>query len=224
VAELEHIGKGQDGGPPILSDVTLTLEEGGFYFLTGASGAGKTALLNIIGLVERPRPGRLVLFDRDATSLDRSARSVLRRRIGIVFQDCWLIEELSARENVALPLRIAGAPEREIAANVAELLAWVGLAERGDRRAASLSAGERQRAAIARAIVARPELLLADDPAGHGGEEIARLLVQIFQRLNRLGTTVLIATNDLDFAGQFEHRRLHLDRGMLVEPGAAAPE
>ena len=224
MVRLEHIGKRYAGGAPVLSDVSLSLEAGEFGFLTGASGAGKTTLLKIIGLVETPSEGRLTLFDTDVLALDRDGRAALRRRIGIVFQDCWLVDELSARDNVALPLQIAGTPERELAANVAELLSWVGLADRAEVRAGSLSGGERQRVAIARAIVGGPGLLLADDPSGHGGAEIAQLLVQIFSRINRLGTTVLIATDNLDLAGQFAHQRFHLDRGMLVEAPAAAAQ
>ncbi len=224
VVTLEHVGKRYDTGAPILSDVSLTLEAGAFYFLTGASGAGKTTLLNIISLAELPSRGRLTLFGADTASLDRNAQAALRRRIGIVFQDLWLIDELSARENVALPLRIAGAPEHQIRDNVAELLAWVGLAERADSRTATLSAGERQRVAIARAIVRRPELLIADEPTGNGGDEIALLLVQIFERINRLGTTVLIATDDSAFARQFDHQRFHLDQGMLLGADAAAAQ
>jgi len=224
VVELEHVGKRTGAGAQIISDISLTLEAGAFGFLTGASGAGKTTLLQLITLAERPSSGRLRLFGVDAAALDRDARAALRRRIGIVFQDAWLIDGLSARENVALPLRIAGAPEHEIGHNVAELLAWVGLADRADARAAALSGGERQRVAIARAVVRRPELLIADEPTGKGGEEIAVLLVRIFERINRLGTTVLIATDDIAFARQFEHQRFHLDQGMLSDAGAASAQ
>jgi cell division transport system ATP-binding protein len=221
VVRLEQIGKRYGPGAAVLTDVSLTLEEGGFYFLTGASGAGKTTLLRVIALAEPPSRGRLTLFDADAAALDRAARAALRRRIGMVFQEGWLIPELSAVDNVALPLRIAGIPEREVAGNVAELLAWVGLEGRAGVRTASLSGGERRRAAIARAIVGRPELLIADEPTGNGGDEIALLLVRVFERINRLGTTVLIATDDTQFAQQFEHRHFHLDRGMLRDGGAA---
>jgi cell division transport system ATP-binding protein len=224
VVELEHVGKRTDAGAQIISDISLTLEAGSFGFLTGASGAGKTTLLRLITLAEWPSSGRLTLFGADAAALDRDARAALRRRIGIVFQDAWLIDELSAGENVALPLRIAGASDGQIADNVAELLAWVGLADRADVRAAALSGGERQRVAIARAVVRRPELLIADEPTGKGGEEIAVLLVRIFERINRLGTTVLIATDDSVFARQFEHQRFHLDQGMLSDAGAASAQ
>jgi cell division transport system ATP-binding protein len=222
VVKLEHIGKSYDSGAPILTDVSLTLEPGAFHFLTGASGAGKTTLLKIITLAELPSRGRLTLFGADPAALDRTARAALRRRIGMVFQDVWLIDELSARDNVALPLRIAGAAEHRIRDNAAELLTWIGLADRADARAATLSGGERQLVAIARAIARRPELLVADEPNGHGGDQTAVLLVGAFERINRLGTTVLIATDDMGFAGRFAHRRFHLDQGTLSDAEAAA--
>jgi cell division transport system ATP-binding protein len=220
VVSLEHVGKRYDTGATILSDVSLDLERGGFYFLTGASGAGKTTLLRIIHLAEQPSRGRVRLLGADAATLDRGARAALRRRIGVVFQDLRLIDELSAGDNVALPLRIAGAPERQIRDNVAELLTWVGLAERTAAPAGTLSGGQRQRIAIARAIVHRPVLLIADEPTGNVDDDVALLLVRIFERINRLGTTVLIATHDIAFAHQFAHRRLHLDRGMLLDSSA----
>ena len=221
---LEHIGKRYGTSAQILSDVSLTLEPGGFYFLTGASGAGKTTLLKLICLAEAPTRGRLSLFGTDPVVLDRAARAALRRRIGIVFQDFRLIDELTARDNVALPLRIAGVPDRQIRANVPELLAWVGLAGRSEAPAAVLSRGERQRVAIARAIVRRPELLIADEPTGNVDDDVALLLVHAFERINRLGTTVLIATHDIAFTRRFEHRRFHLDRGMLSVIDGTPPQ
>jgi cell division transport system ATP-binding protein len=224
VVTLEHVVKRYGAGVPILSDVSLTLEPGGFYFLTGASGAGKTTLLKLLYLAERPSRGRVSLFGTDAATLDRAGQAALRRRIGIVFQDFRLLDELTATDNVALALRIAGVAERQIRANVPELLAWVGLADRGDAPAAILSGGERQRVAIARAIVRRPELLIADEPTGNVDDDVAMLLVRVFERINRLGTTVLIATHDIAFARQFEHRRFHLDLGMLSVVGDPAPQ
>jgi len=215
LVELEHIAKRYDGGVLALSDVSLTLEDGAFCVLTGASGAGKSTLLNIIALAEPPSEGRLRLFKADVAAFDRAARARLRRRIGIVFQECWLIEELSARDNVALPLRLAGTPDDEIAANVGELLTWVGLAERAEALAATLSAGERRRVALARAIVGRPDLLLADEPIAD------EVLVRVLEQLVGLGTTVLVASNDAGFADQFAHRRLDLRQGMLSDAGVA---
>jgi cell division transport system ATP-binding protein len=221
VVKLEHIGKRYGSSAPILADISLDLEPGGFYFLTGASGAGKTTLLNIITLAEQPSQGRVMLFGRDTGPLDRAARAAMRRRIGIVFQDFRLIDELSAADNVALPLRIAGVAERQVGDNVPELLNWVGLAGRGDAIAASLSGGERQRVAIARAVIGRPSLLVADEPTGNVDDDVAMLLVRAFERINRLGTTVLIATHDFAFARQFEHQHLQLDHGRLAIAEAA---
>jgi cell division transport system ATP-binding protein len=215
VVRFEHIGKRYRTGGQILSDVSFELAPGGFYFLTGGSGAGKTTLLKMIYLAELPSRGRMVLFDSDAASLDRAARAALRRRIGIVFQDFRLLDTLSVHENVALPLRIAGVAERQIRDNVRELLAWVGIAHRSAASAAALSGGERQRVAIARAIVGRPQLLIADEPAGNVDDEAALLLVRVFERINHLGTTVLIATHDVALSRQFEYPRFHLDRGQL---------
>lgn len=222
VVELEHIAK-RFAGAPILDDISLTLEPGGFCFLTGASGAGKSTLLRIIHLAERPSRGSLRLFGRDAP-LDRDERAAMRRRIGVVPQDFRLLDGLSARDNVALPLRVAGAGERQIRDNVGELLAWVGLAERGETPAALLSGNDRQRVAIARAIVAGPDLLVADEPTGNVDDDVATLLVDVFERINQLGATVLIATRDLGFAQRFPYRCLHLDHGMLSEPDGAASQ
>jgi cell division transport system ATP-binding protein len=222
VVTLEHIGKRFGSGPQILADVSLAVQPGGFYCLTGAGGAGKTTLLRIITLAEKPSSGRMSLFGADPAALGRAAQAGLRRRIGIVFQDVRLCDELTVRDNVALPLRLTGTPEQRVRDNVGELLAWVGLAERGDMPAAALSGGERQRVAIARAIVCRPELLIADEPAGNVDDEVASLLVRIFEHINRLGATVLIATNDVAFADRFEHQRLHLEHGTLSAGGAAA--
>jgi cell division transport system ATP-binding protein len=223
VVTIERVVKRYGAGAPILSDASLRLEPGGFYFLTGASGAGKTTLLKLIYLAERPSRGKVVLFGTDTAALDRAGQAAIRRRIGIVFQDFRLLDELTAAENVALVLRIAGVPEQQIRANVPELLAWVGLADKGDAPAATLSGGERQRVAIARAVVRRPDLLIADEPTGNVDDDVAMLLVRVFERINRLGTTVLIATHDIAFARQFEHRRFHLDGGMLSVTGDPSP-
>ena len=217
VVTLEHIGKRYGAGLPVLTDVSLTLEPGAFHFLTGASGAGKTTLLKIITLAERPSNGRLTLFGAASATLDRDAQAALRRRIGIVFQDAWLIEELSARDNVALPLRIAGRPEGQIRADVGEMLRWVGLAKQTGARPAELAGGEQQRVAIARAVVGRPSLLLADEPTGNLDDAQAEKLMQLFKELNRLGTTVVVATHNDPLVGRHPARSLRLSHGRLVE-------
>jgi cell division transport system ATP-binding protein len=216
VITLENVGKRYGTDAEILHDVSLKLDTGGFYFLTGVSGAGKTTLLKIIYLAEPPSSGLVSLFDTDASTADRATHNSLRRRIGIVFQDFRLVEHLTVRDNVALPLRIAGASEREIRENVPELLGWMGLEDKLDFHPATLSGGEQQRVAIARAIVRRPDLLIADEPTGNVDDDIAMLLVRVFERINKLGTTVLIATQDVAFARQFAHRRYHLERGALA--------
>ena len=216
MVRLENIGKRYGADAEILRDVSMKLDTGGFYFLTGVSGAGKTTLLRIIYLAETPSRGIITLFDTDASLADRDTHTALRRRIGIVFQDFRLVDHLSIRDNVALPLRIAGASEREIRENVPELLSWMGLEGKLDFGPATLSSSEQQRVAIARAIVRRPDLLIADEPTGNVDDEIAMLLVRMFEHVNKLGTTVLIATHDVAFACQFTHRRYHLDRGALA--------
>lgn len=221
VVSLEHIGKRYGSGAPVLSDVSFALDQGGLCCVTGAGGSGKTTLLNIITLADRPSQGRLTLFGAGPASLDRAGRARLRRRMGTVFQDLRLIDRLTAQDNVALALRIAGATEERIRANVPELLDWIGLERRDDCPVAALSAGERQLVAVARALIGRPELLVADEPAGDLDEAAALALVRVFERINGLGTTVLIATRNArfaeHFAGQFGHRRLHLHEGTLAE-------
>ncbi|HVH80833.1 MAG TPA: cell division ATP-binding protein FtsE [Stellaceae bacterium] len=219
MVRLENVCKRYGSDAEILRDVSLELESGGFYFLTGVSGAGKTTLLKIIYLAEPASKGVVSLFDTDAFAADRATHTALRRRIGIVFQDFRLVDHLTVRDNVALPLRIAGASEREIRENVPELLSWMGLEDKLDYRPATLSGGEQQRVAIARAIVRRPDLLIADEPTGNVDDEIAMLLVRVFERINKLGTTVLIATHDVAFARQFSHSRYHIDRGVLNPAG-----
>jgi cell division transport system ATP-binding protein len=223
VVKLEHITKRYGAGTPVLSDISLSLEPGGFCLLTGGRGASKTTLLRIIGLAERPSSGRLILFGNDVGRLGRDARTALRRRIGLVFPEVRLIEDWSMADNVALPLRIAGTAEREIDRNVSELLAWFGLEKRIGVPAATLSGSERRLVAIARAVIARPELLIADDPAGNVDEETVPLLARVFQSMNRLGTTVLIATPDITFARHPGARTLRLENGRLsTDPGPAA--
>jgi cell division transport system ATP-binding protein len=218
VVRLDDIGKSYGAGADVLHDASLTLETGDLCVVTGASGAGKTTLLNIITLAAQPSYGGLTLFDTDALAADRAVRAALRRRIGIVFQDFRLLDHLSARDNIALPLRIAGVLESEIRDHVSELADWLAIRHRVEARPQALSASERQRVAIARAIVSRPDLLVADEPTGHVDSETALMLGRVFERLSSLGTTVLIATHDLALARQLECRHLHLEAGELTSP------
>jgi cell division transport system ATP-binding protein len=191
----------------------------------GPSGAGKSTLLRLMYLAERPSRGLVRLFDRDIATLPRGELPALRRRIGVVFQEFRLIGHLSAFDNVALPLRVAGRPETEIRGEVAELLDWVGLADKLEARPATLSGGQQQRLAIARAVINRPSLLLADEPTGNVDDAMALRLMRLFEELNRLGTTIVIATHNEALAARSGRPRLRLAEGELVQERAreAAP-
>jgi cell division transport system ATP-binding protein len=203
-------------GPEILRDITMSLAPGSFHFLTGPSGAGKSSLLKLIYLAERPSRGLISLFGRDIAMTPRRELPAVRRRIGVVFQDFRLIDHLSTLDNVALPLRVAGMSESQIRAQVTELLDWVGLADKLNARPATLSGGQQQRVAIARAVIGRPRLLLADEPTGNVDDNIALRLMRLFEELNRLGTTLIIATHSESLVERFRHRRLHLENGELA--------
>jgi cell division transport system ATP-binding protein len=206
-------------GAEVLRDLDFTLTEGGFYFLAGASGAGKTSLLKLLYLAQRPTRGHIRLFGQDLSDAPREALPQYRRRIGVVFQDFRLIRHLSAYDNVALPLRIAGRGEEEVNSAVREMLDWVGLGDRAGARPATLSGGEQQRVAIARAVITQPDLLVADEPTGNVDAEMAKRLLHLFNALNGLGTTVVVATHDLGLvAATGGAELLRLDGGALVDP------
>lgn len=213
---LAGVGFGYADSPDVLRDVNLILPRGSFHFLTGPSGAGKSSLLRLLTLAERPTSGRIGLFGQDVTDLGRSAAPPLRRRMGVVFQDFRLLDHLDLFENAALPLRLAGRKRADYAPDVEEMLRWVGLGGRMDARPPSLSGGEKQRLAIARAVMTRPELIIADEPTGSVDKAMADKLLNLFQSLNRLGATVLIASHDEALAEQSGARRLRLDRGRLL--------
>jgi cell division transport system ATP-binding protein len=203
-------------GGEILHDLSFEIEPQSFQFLTGPSGAGKTTLLKLILLSLKPTRGLISLFGQDATILDKDAVTALRRRIGVVFQDFRLLDHLTTYENVALPLRVLGREESSYRNEVVELLRWVGLGERMHVLPPVLSGGEKQRAAIARALIVRPELLLADEPTGNVDPTLARRLLRLFVELNKSGTSIIIATHDLVLMDQFEGaRRLVLGDGRL---------
>ena len=222
IATFERVGLRYGTGAEVLSDLDFSLAEGGFYVLTGASGAGKTSLLKLLYLAQSPTRGRVRLFGEDVAALGRASLPALRRRIGIVYQDFRLIPELSAFDNVALPLRIAGHDEPSIGEAVGEMLDWVGLADRAGARPPTLSGGEQQRVAIARAVIAKPDLLVADEPTGNVDAAMAERLMTLFAGLNRLGTTVLLATHDLSLMKLASGASmLRLDGGALKDPTGA---
>ncbi|MEE9140238.1 MAG: cell division ATP-binding protein FtsE [Alphaproteobacteria bacterium] len=213
MVRFENVGMRYGNGPEVLRDISFTLEPGCFFFLTGASGAGKSTLLKLIYLACRPTRGLITLFGRDVATLTRAEMPLLRRRIGVVFQDFRLVEHLTALENVALPLRVAGARMSQTRDHVAELLAWVGLADHLQAKPATLSGGQQQRVAIARAVIGRPRLLLADEPTGNVDDEIGMRLLYLFEELNKMGTTVLIATHNEGLVSRFDHPQIHLENG-----------
>src|SRR5215469_12474363 len=217
MVRFENVGMRYGAGPEVLRDVSFALEPGSFTFLTGASGAGKSTLLKLVFLAEKPSRGLISLFGRDLAKLDRADLPSLRRRVGVVFQEFRLLDHLSAFDNVALPLRLAGVRPGDYTHDVEELLGWVGLGEKLNSRPPTLSGGEQQRVAIARAVVARPDLLVADEPTGNVDAEIGARLIRLFGELNRLGTTVLIATHDRALIESTKAREMRLVDGRLVE-------
>ena len=224
VAEFDSVGLRYGTGAEVLRDLDFRLRFGTFYFLTGASGAGKTSLLKLLYLAQRPTRGRIKLFGEELSEAPREALPPYRRRIGVVFQDFRLIKHMSAFDNVALPLRIAGAGDEEVEGPVREMLAWVGLADRASARPPTLSGGEQQRVAIARAVINRPELLVADEPTGNVDAEMASRLMGLFTAMNRLGTTVVVATHDISLIKSTAGAQLiQLENGTLVDPDGALP-
>jgi cell division transport system ATP-binding protein len=216
LVRFNNVGLRYGMGPEVLRDLTFSIEPQSFQFLTGPSGAGKTTLLRLILLSLQPTRGFISLFGQDAASLDKDQITALRRRIGVVFQDFRLLDHLTTYENVALPLRVQGRDEASYRAEVVELLGWVGLGDRMHVLPPVLSGGEKQRAAIARALIVRPELLLADEPTGNVDPSLARRLLRLFLELHRSGTSIVIATHDLGLMDQFDGaRRLVLGDGRL---------
>lgn len=222
VARFEGVGLRYGRHGEALHDVSFSLDPGRFYFLTGPSGAGKSSLLKLLYLALRPSSGFVSLFGTDVSAVDRQQLPELRRRIGVVFQDFRLLDHLSAFDNVALPLRVQGYAPESYAEDIQELLRWVGLGDRLDASPSSLSGGEQQRVAIARAVVAKPDLLIADEPTGNVDPEMGTRLIRLFLELNRLGTTVVIATHDIELVRRSGAPVLRLEAGRLLAPPQAA--
>ncbi|RVT90895.1 cell division ATP-binding protein FtsE [Sphingomonas crocodyli] len=219
IVQFDNVGLRYGSGAETLSDLSFSLAAGAFYFLTGPSGAGKSSLLRLIYLAQRPSRGVIRMFGEDVVTLPRQRMPGFRRRIGVVFQDFRLVPHLSAYENIALPLRVNGVAEADIDQPVREMLEWVGLSGRANAKPPTLSGGEQQRVAIARAVIGRPEILVADEPTGNVDPEMAERLLYLFEALNKLGTTILVATHDLHLVPRVPSAQLmRLDKGYIADP------
>lgn len=213
--KFENVGLRYGVGPEVLSDLTFDIAPKSFQFLTGPSGAGKTSLLRLMLLALKPTRGLVKVFGKEASQIRRTQMPAIRRKVGVVFQDFRLLDHLTTYENVALPLLVRGKVETQYRSDVTELLKWVGLGDRMHVLPPVLSGGEKQRAAIARALIDQPAILLADEPTGNVDPPLARRLLRLFIELHRSGTSVVIATHDLALMDQFEARRLVLNEGRL---------
>jgi cell division transport system ATP-binding protein len=220
--QFENVSLSYQSDNTVLKDVNFALPLAGFYFLTGPSGAGKSSLLRLTYCAERPSSGRIYLFGHDITHAPRAELTALRRQIGVVFQDFRLIPHLTALENAALPLRLAGAEEDYIQRHTRELLEWVGIGKRMNALPAELSGGEQQRVAIARAVVNKPKLLLADEPTGNVDDETAVKLFHLFDELHKVGTAVILATHQQHLVERFKKPALILKGGILTSPAMKA--
>jgi cell division transport system ATP-binding protein len=215
---LEQVAMRYDDGPEVLHGLNLALPRGDFVFVMGPTGAGKTSLLRLLGLAQMPCRGRFTLFGRDIATLQRDELTALRRRIGMVFQDVRLLDHLSAFDNVALPLRINGGQDDQISGFVSEMLAWLGLSTAIDAKPPTLSMGQRQLVAIARAVIIRPNLLLCDEPTSNLDSKLARRLMHLFTQLRKLGTTVVLSTHSEDLVDRYPHPVMRVAEGRLKGP------
>jgi cell division transport system ATP-binding protein len=223
IVKFDNVGLRYGTDPEVLSNLSFTLYPGSFYFLTGASGAGKTSLLKLLYLAQRPSRGAIRMFGQDLITMPRERLPDLRRRLGVVFQNFRLVQHLTAFDNVALPLRLSGTDEKKVVKAVTDMLDWVGLSHRAHAIPATMSGGEQQRVAIARAVIARPRMLIADEPTGNVDPEMALKLLRLFEALNhRVGTTVVVATHDVHLLQKVpDSLIMRLHKGQLSDPTGA---
>ncbi len=218
---FDNVSKRYDTGGDALRNLSFEVDHGEMVFLTGASGAGKSTLLRLIALIERPSRGQVLVDGRNVGRLKSRQIPKHRREIGIVFQDNKLLKDRSTFDNVALPLVIAGVSDREIPRRVRAALDQVGLLRKEKQPPSTLSTGEQQRVGIARAVVTRPRLLIADEPTGNLDPWLSLEIMKLFSRFNDIGVTMLIATHDLNLLDKLNGRCIQLANGELVEPDDA---
>ena len=221
---LEDVTKRFPGGQEALSGLSFSVDKGEMVFVTGHSGAGKSTLLKLIALIERPTSGQVIVDGKNTRRVKRRKIPAYRRQIGMVFQDHKLLYDRPVSDNVALPLVIAGVGHREAARRVRAALDQVGLLHKERQTPETLSAGEQQRIGIARAIVTRPKLLIADEPTGNLDPDLSLEVMRIFRRFNEVGVTLLIASHDVSLIDRMGCRRIHLEQGQLVEERPEASE
>jgi cell division transport system ATP-binding protein len=224
VIRFEGVSMRYGREPEVLRDVSFELERGSFHFLTGPSGSGKSTLLKLIYLAEEASRGQIEIFGQDLALLQRKERPMMRRRIGVVFQEFRLLDHLTVFDNAALAPRIAGRKPTDYRADVADLLAWVGLGDRMHAMPPALSGGEKQRLAIARAVINRPDILLADEPTGNVDEVMGLRILRLFTELNRVGATVLIASHDTELVARSGMPVMNLQAGRLAPAYGFDPE
>ncbi len=221
--ELENVAYNYGGGE-LLSDLSLKLSAGSFHFLTGPSGSGKTTFMKLCYGALLPTSGSVKVFDEDLRKLDRDQMAMLRRRVGVVHQDCRFLDHLPVADNIALPMTVSGRDPAQESENLNELLSWVGLSDRADALPPELSGGERQRAALARAVIMSPDVILADEPTGNVDWEMSQRLLQLLIELNKMGKTVMIASHDLALIraakSQVQARVLRISNRRLQLAGA----
>ncbi len=217
--EFRNVSKVFKGGMIALEKVNLSIDKGEFVFLTGASGAGKTTLLKLIYLDETPSEGEVAIGDYISSEITKKEIAMLRRKVGVVFQEFRLLKDLTAFENVVLPLRAAGKKDSEIRKRVNSVLYSVGLSSRRHQFPPKLSGGEQQRVAIARAMALRPSILLADEPTGNLDGDTSAQIFELLLDINRGGTSVLIATHDIQKAERLGKRLIVLDKGRVIDDG-----
>lgn len=214
--KASFVGLRYDSGPEILSDISLRLEEGSFHFLTGPSGSGKTSLMSLLHLSKLPSRGDVTIFEQDVTRASRMDRAVIRRKIGVIFQNFRLMQHLNVYDNIALPLRLADLPEAKIKIAVTEMAEWIGLKDYLFTKPPLLSGGQQQRVAIARAVITKPRVLLADEPTGNLDDPMGDRIMTLFEELNKSGTAILVATHNQGMIKRFKHPVLKLKNGTLT--------